>query len=115
MDTFSAFTPDTLIASGSLTEVALSAKLHLALEPNAPMLIFDNRDAQLVEIDFRGGACLNLIRYISRNQKNAHEREGLDSVSSVERLRCIPGIGSGCQRNRAAPRKLSGTWLTLPC
>ena len=43
------------IASGDLTEVALKAKAIIDQGEDAPILIFDDGHAELVEVDFRGG------------------------------------------------------------
>jgi uncharacterized protein len=43
------------IASGDLTEVALKAKAIIDQDEGAPILIFDDATAKLIELDFRGG------------------------------------------------------------
>ena len=42
------------IASGGLTEVALKAKAIIDQGEDAPILIFDDASAKLIEVDFRG-------------------------------------------------------------
>ena len=49
-----AFRGTTRIASGALAEVALKAKAVIDADQAAPILIFDDRTSELVEVDFRG-------------------------------------------------------------
>jgi len=49
-----AFSGDRLIAAGPLRSVALTARQALDLDPDAPLLIFDDAEQRQVEIDLRG-------------------------------------------------------------
>ncbi|MBO1074214.1 DUF2239 family protein [Roseomonas marmotae] len=51
---YTAFAGSRRLASGALAEVALHAKEALDRGVAAPVLIFDNRTSQVVEVDFRG-------------------------------------------------------------
>ncbi len=49
-----AFAGDRLIAAGPLRSVALTARQALEMDPNGPLLIFDDAEQRQVEIDLRG-------------------------------------------------------------
>jgi hypothetical protein len=53
-DHFTAFAGVRRIASGDLTEVALKVKAIVDQGEDAPILIFDDATAELIELDFRG-------------------------------------------------------------
>ncbi len=51
---YSAFQDSTRIASGALSDVALTAKAAIEVSKTARVLVFDDATAEVVDIDFRG-------------------------------------------------------------
>lgn len=57
-----AFRGNEIVAAGRLPRVAALVKGLLDVEPNTPILIFDNRTSRIVDVDFRGTADDVLLR-----------------------------------------------------
>ncbi|MDT8324349.1 MAG: DUF2239 family protein [Bacteroidota bacterium] len=51
-----AFEGSRCIARGGILEVVRDVKQHIEKHPDASMLLFDDEDARIVEVDFRGSA-----------------------------------------------------------
>jgi uncharacterized protein len=92
------------IASGDLSEVALTAKAIIDQGEDAPILIFDDATAELIEVDFRGGRedVLRRLRDRVPLQTGGAEPETVrgpgdarSSGSSPGRSRCCRVIGNG--------------------
>ena len=52
--TCTAFSGTRLLASGPLQEVALAAKAHLAADPEASVLVFNDGTGEVIDLDLRG-------------------------------------------------------------
>ncbi|WP_407528991.1 DUF2239 family protein [Methylobacterium oryzisoli] len=63
-----AFAGAARIAAGSLSEVAGAARRTLNQEPNATILVFDRRSAEVVDLDLRGSVQEVVDRYIAAGQ-----------------------------------------------
>lgn len=61
--TYTAFDNDQLIASGDLASMLTATHAHLALAPDASLLIFDDSTGRQVDYDFRGSPDDVLARY----------------------------------------------------
>lgn len=61
--TYTAFDNDQLIASGDLASMLAATHAHLALAPDASLLIFDDSTGRQVDYDFRGSPDDVLARY----------------------------------------------------
>ena len=62
-----AFLDDRRIAAGELRHVALRAQQALAARPDARLLIFDDREARLIDLDLRGGAA-EIVQRLNRGE-----------------------------------------------
>lgn len=62
-----AFLDDRRIAAGELRHVALRAQQALEAQPDARLLIFDDREARLIDLDLRGGAA-EIVQRLNRGE-----------------------------------------------
>lgn len=69
-----AFLDDRRIAAGELRHVALRAQQALAARPDGRLLIFDDREARLIDLDLRGGAA-EIVQRLNRGEVPAASSE----------------------------------------
>ena len=62
-----AFLDDRRLAAGELRHVALRAQRALEAQPDARLLIFDDREARLIDLDLRGGAT-DVVQRLNRGE-----------------------------------------------
>ena len=62
-----AFLDDRRIAAGELRHVALRAQQALEAQPDARLLIFDDREARLIDLDLRSGAA-EIVQRLNRGE-----------------------------------------------
>lgn len=62
-----AFLDDHRLAAGELRHVALRAQRALEVQPDARLLIFDDREARLIDLDLRGGAA-DIVQRLNRGE-----------------------------------------------
>lgn len=62
-----AFLDDRRLAAGELRHVALRAQRALEAQPDARLLIFDDREARLIDLDLRGGAA-DIVQRLNRGE-----------------------------------------------
>ena len=82
-----AFLDDRRIAAGELRHVALRAQQALAARPDARLLIFDDREARLIDLDLRGGAA-EIVQRLNRGEVPA-----ASSAAAPKRGRGRPRLG----------------------
>jgi hypothetical protein len=79
-----AFDGDTAIASGDLKTVALAARRVAARSTEAPILIFDARTSELIEIDCRGSED-DVLRRLSSAEPDAPRGPGRPKLGVTPR------------------------------
>lgn len=62
-----AFLDDRRLAAGELRHVALRARQALDARPDARLLIFDDRDARLIDLDLSGGTA-DMVQRLNRGE-----------------------------------------------
>ena len=62
-----AFLDDHRLAAGELRHVALRAQRALEAQPDARLLIFDDREARLIDLDLRGAAA-DIVQRLNRGE-----------------------------------------------
>jgi len=77
-----AFEGSRCIARGEIREVVREVKNHIELHPDASILMFDDDDARIVEVDFRGSAEHVMARVEEQLAGERHADHGGDARKS---------------------------------
>ena len=93
-----AFLDGTRIAAGELRHVALRAQQALEAQPRARLLIFDDRDARLIDLDLRGGAA-EIVQQLLRGEVPVPE-----AAPPPKRHRGRPRLGVAAREVTLLPR-----------
>jgi len=75
-----AFLGATLVASGALADVAVTARAAVVRDPSASLLVFDDETGALVEVDLRGSAA-EVRRRIEEPSGPTGEVSGADAAT----------------------------------
>lgn len=94
-----AFLGDRRIAAGELRHVALRAQQALEAQPHAPLLIFDDADARLIDLDLRGGAA-EIVQRLNRGEVPTAS----DDEAPIKRGRGRPKLGVVAREVTLLPR-----------
>jgi hypothetical protein len=91
------------IATGELHEVALKTKLVLERGEKSPVLVFDNRTSELIEIDFRGSDA-DVLQRLEMRKLQAASRQVEVTETAVPRGPGRPKLGVVAREVTLLPR-----------
>jgi len=100
-----AFDGDRLIASGPLVAVVRSAKEAVDRKGASPVLIFDDRTSEVIDVDYRGTVEDVVNRLVA-------VRVDPNWASSPRRSRCFRNTGNGSRPSLAEHLQRCDVWCT---
>ena len=110
-----AFIGARVLAAGPQIDVALAVKAALAMDPQAPFLIFDDATGAVIDLDLRGTAADVVSRLAERAERpvlsQAPGAVGGDSDETAPRGRGRPKLGVVAREVTLLPRHWE--WLAL--